>query len=88
MTNHHAPEPAKPDVIHMLSVRVMDCNTREDLCDDCRAMRAAIAEIEALRKELKKQAQGWGNAVELDLLPDQHKMSAKLLKMSAEELAR
>ena len=40
-------------------------------------------EIERLRKVMKQMAEGWSNALELDLLPPQHRMSATILRDAA-----
>lgn len=43
----------------------------------------AADQIEALRAELLKQAQGWGNAIELGIIPARHSDTAIALQESA-----
>lgn len=53
---------------------------RADLVDE------AIARIEALEAALQKQRTAWNNALELDLLPEQHRQSAEFLRDEAASL--
>ena len=50
------------------------------LADEVRRLQARVRALEA---ELAKSAEGWANAIELDLIPPQHRPTAEILRDGA-----
>jgi hypothetical protein len=65
-----------------LSLSVHSGDVSKAIADEITALRA---KVKAQADELKRQAQAWNNVVELDLIPQQHKYSAEVLRRAAQE---